>query len=199
MITYQSILSYLITSYLNNNNSKKVWIIDKKIFQLWDTRIKEMIYNDKYFLLESTEDNKNMNSYQNIINFLFENNVDRSYTIFGVGGGIIGDITGFVASTYMRGIKLVHVPTTLLSMVDSSIGGKTGFNNIYGKNMIGSIYQAKDIVIDTTWLDTLSEEHKINGMAEVIKMALLKGGKLFELVNNSNPTNWNNLDEIIKL
>ena len=158
-----------------------------------------MIYNDKYFLLESTEDNKNMNSYQNIINFLFENNIDRSYTIFGVGGGIIGDITGFVASTYMRGIKLVHVPTTLLSMVDSSIGGKTGFNNIYGKNMIGSIYQAKDIVIDTTWLDTLSEEHKINGMAEVIKMALLKGGKLFELVNNSNPTNWNNLDEIIKL
>ena len=140
-----------------------------------------------------------MDSYQTIINFLFENNIDRSYTIFGVGGGIIGDITAFVASTYMRGIKLVHVPTTLLSMVDSSIGGKTGINNIYGKNMIGSIYQAKDIVIDTMWLESLPEDHKINGMAEVIKMALIKGGKLYDLVNNSNPDNWNNLNEIIEL
>ena len=84
-------------------------------------------------------------------------------------------------------------------MVDSSIGGKTGVNNIYGKNMIGSIYQAKNIIIDTTFLNSLPEEHKINGMAEVIKMAIIKGGKLFNLVNNSDPTNWDNLEEIIKL
>jgi pentafunctional AROM polypeptide len=197
MIIYNNIEKYLKSS------TKKVWIIDKNIFELWNSRIKLFLNSDKYFILESTEFNKNMESYQEITNFLFENNIDRSYTIFGLGGGIIGDITGFVASTYMRGIKLVHIPTTLLSMVDSSIGGKTGFNNVYGKNMIGSIYQANDIVIDIQWLETLPLEHKINGMAEVIKMALIKGGKLFELVNDavakSNTINWQYIEEIIKL
>jgi len=195
MIIYNNIEKYL------NSNTKKVWIIDKNIFELWNSRIKLFLNSDKYFILESTESNKNMESYQEITNFLFENNIDRSYTIFGLGGGIIGDIVGFVASTYMRGIKLVHVPTTLLSMVDSSIGGKTGFNNVYGKNMIGSIYQANDIIIDIQWLKTLPLEHKINGMAEVIKMALIKGGKLFELVNHtkSNTTDWEYIEEIIKL
>lgn len=193
MIIYQKIESYL------TDNNKRIWVIDKNLFNIWKNRIDSFIGSDKFFILESTEKNKTMDSYQNIINFLFENNIDRSYTIFGVGGGIIGDITAFVASTYMRGIKLVHVPTTLLSMVDSSIGGKTGVNNIYGKNMVGSIYQAKDIVIDTRWLESLPENHKINGMAEVIKMALIKGGKLYDLVNNSNPDNWNNLKEIIEL
>ena len=196
MIIYKKIESYLISNIKNN---KKVWIIDKNIFNLWEQRINNIINNDKYYIVESTEDNKSIESYQNIMNFLFENNIDRGYTIFGIGGGIVGDMTGFVASTYLRGIKLIHVPTTLLSMVDSSIGGKTGVNNIYGKNMIGSIYQAQDIVIDTSWLETLPDVHKINGMAEVIKMAIIKGGKLYNLVNNSDPIDWNNLKEIIKL
>ena len=99
----------------------------------------------------------------------------------------------------MRGIKLVHIPTTLLSMVDSSIGGKTGINNVYGKNMIGSIYQAHDIIIDTSWLKTLPQEHIINGMAETIKMALIKGGKLYDLILDSDPITLKNLNEIIIL
>lgn len=195
MIIYQKIETFLDT----NNIEKKIWIIDENLFKLQKNRILSFLKNDKYFILESIEKNKNMQSYDNIINFLFNNNIDRKYTIIGLGGGIIGDITGFVASTFMRGIKLIHVPTTLLSMVDSSIGGKTGVNNIYGKNMIGSIYQAKNIIIDTTFLNSLPEEHKINGMAEVIKMAIIKGGKLFDLVNSSDPINWDNLEEIIKL
>lgn len=195
MIIYKKIESYLES----NNITKKIWIIDKNVFELWSDRILKIINRDKFFILESKEENKTLKSSNNILDFLFENNIDRSYTIFGIGGGIIGDITGFVASTYLRGIKLVHVPTTLLAMVDSSIGGKTGVNNNYGKNMIGTIYQAKDIVIDTSWLTSLPEEQKINGMAEVIKMALIKGGQLYNLVSNSEPSSWKNLDEMIKM
>ncbi len=191
MIIYSNLESYL----QNNNILKKVWIIDSNIFKLWNQRILPIINNDNYFILESNEDNKNLETYQQILDFLFKNNIDRGYTIFGIGGGIVGDITGFIASTYLRGIKLIHVPTTLLSMVDSSIGGKTGVNTIYGKNMIGSIYQAKDIVIDSEWLNTLPEEHKTNGMAEVIKMAIIKGGKLYDMLWQSSP----NLTEIIQL
>ena len=195
MILYQNIEEYLDRI----NIKKKIWIIDQTLFKLWENKIKKFVNNDLFFIMESTEKNKNINTYLKITNFMFENNVDRSFTIFALGGGIIGDTTAFVASTYMRGIKLIQVPTTLLSMVDSSIGGKTGINNIYGKNMIGSIYQAKDIVIDLSWLETLEENQKINGMAEVIKMALIKGGKLYDLIKNSNPDDWNYLEEMIKM
>ena len=108
MIIYQEIESYL------TDNDKRVWVIDKNLFDIWKNRINSFIGSDKYFILESIEKNKTMDSYENIVNFLFENNIDRSYTIFGIGGGIIGDMTAFVASTYMRGIKVVHVPTTIL-------------------------------------------------------------------------------------
>ena len=195
MIIYNKIETYLEKSNCNKN----IWIIDKNVFDLWQDRLNYLVTNNLYYIFESTEENKTMDSYNKIIDFLFENNVDRSFTIIGLGGGIVGDLTGFIASTYLRGIKLIHFPTTLLSMVDSSIGGKTGVNNIYGKNMIGSIYQAKDIVIDISWLESLSEEQKTNGMAEVIKMALIKGGKLYQLIQDSNPDTWENLEEMIKL
>ena len=195
MILYQNLELYLS----EKNIKKRIWIIDENLNKLWQNRISKLLNKDLFFIMESTEKNKNIDTYHQILNFMFENNVDRSYTIFALGGGIIGDTTAFVASTYMRGISLVHVPTTLLSMVDSSIGGKAGVNNIYGKNMVGSIYQANDIIIDLKWLETLDEKQKINGMAEVIKMALIKGGKLYNLVNNSDPNSWNNLEEIIKL
>merc|ERR1712065_106067 len=96
----------------------------------WNNRIKSFIKSDNFFVIESTEKNKSVESYNRILNFLFENNIDRSYTIYAVGGGIVGDMVGFVASTYLRGLKLIQVPTTLLAMVDSSIGGKTGVNII---------------------------------------------------------------------
>lgn len=190
----------MIEDYFNKENpSKCIFIIDINIFNKWNERIIKLISNFKYYLIESIEKNKTMETYNMIMNFLFENNINRDYTLFGIGGGIVGDISGFVASTFMRGIKLIHIPTTLLSMVDSSIGGKTGINNVYGKNMIGSIYQAHDIIIDITWLKTLPKEHIINGMAEVIKMALLKGGKLYNLVLDSDPITLKNLNEIIIL
>ncbi len=178
---------------------KKVWVIDYNLYQLNKIRIDILKSNDNFIIIESTEDKKNFDSYLQIQKLLFENNIDRSYHLIALGGGIIGDMTAFVASTFKRGMKLIQVPTTLLSMVDSSIGGKTGINNDYGKNMIGTFYQADKIIIDKSWLETLPMEQKINGMAEVIKMGLLLGGRLYNLVNNSNPDTWENLDEMIKL
>jgi len=186
--------------YFNENNPKNsIFIIDLNLYKLWKKRIDNIVGNNLKFIFESTEKNKSCDTFNHITTFMFENKVGRDYTIFAMGGGIIGDLTGFVASTYMRGIRLVHIPTTLLSMVDSSIGGKTGYNNIYGKNMIGSIYPSHDLIIDTSWLETLPKEHIINGMAEVIKMALIKGGKLFDLVMNSDPETMKHLDEMIHL
>ena len=192
-------ISYLSVEESLPNFKKKVWIIDKNVYNLNFDRINSIKVNDNFFILESLEENKTIDTYNEILKFLFENKIDRSYYLIGLGGGIVGDITGFVASTYKRGMKLIHIPTTLLSMVDSSIGGKTGVNNDYGKNMIGTFYKASNIIVDKTWLNTLPIEQKINGMAEIIKMALLKGGRLYELVNNSNPETWENLDEMIRV
>lgn len=196
MIIYKNIEEYFKT---NTNNIKRIFIIDKNIFNKWNKRIRDILNNQHSITIDSSEKNKNIKIYNTIIEFLFEKKINREYTLYAIGGGIVGDISGFVASTFMRGIKLVHIPTTLLSMVDSSIGGKTGVNNIYGKNMIGTIYQAKDIVIDYTWLKTLPREHIVNGMAEVIKMALIKGGKLYDMVCNSSPDNFKNYQEMIQL
>lgn len=98
----------------------------------------------------------------------------RDTVIIALGGGVIGDLTGFVAATYMRGVRFVQVPTTLLAMVDSSIGGKTAIDTPLGKNLIGAIWQPTRIYIDLEFLNTLSEREFINGMAEVIKVNCVK-------------------------
>ncbi len=193
MITYLTVEESLI------HFKKKVWIIDKNVYNLNFDRINSIKVDDLFYTVESLEENKTFDTYNKILDFLFENNIDRSHNLIALGGGIIGDMTAFVASTFKRGMNLIQVPTTLLSMVDSSIGGKTGINNKYGKNMVGTFYQAKNIIIDKSWLNTLPEEHMINGMAEIIKMALLKGGKLYDYVNISNPDRWDYLEEMIRM
>ena len=202
MIIYES-----TESKLGSIKGPKVWIIDDNLLMLNRERIEKLICKDKFFVLKSLESNKSIEKYHEILDFLFENNIDRSTYLIGLGGGIIGDLTAFVASTYKRGLKLIHIPTTLLSMVDSSIGGKTGINNKYGKNMIGTIYQAENIIIDLSWLETLDDDQFTNGFAEVIKMSLIKGGELFDLVCKVNPfnsinsskENLKNLEDIVKL
>ena len=98
--------------------------------------------------------------------------INRHALILAVGGGVIGDLAGFVASTYMRGIKIIQIPTTLLSMVDSSVGGKTGINTKFGKNLIGSFYQPQAVIMDLNLLDSLPKEQIINGLVETIKIFL---------------------------
>jgi 3-dehydroquinate synthase len=119
-----------------------------------------------------------------ILTQLLEEGLDRGSVLFALGGGVIGDITGFVASTYMRGISYVQIPTTLLSQVDSSVGGKTGVNHPLGKNMIGTFYQPMLVWIDVQTLKSLPEREFLAGLAEVIKYGVIWDKDFFEFLRD---------------
>ena len=128
---------------------------------------------------------------------LLAQNYDRETCLIALGGGVTTDLVGFLASTYCRGVPLVFVPTTLLGMVDAAIGGKTGVNTPYGKNLIGTFYPAEKILIDPLILATLPVSERTNGMAEVIKYALIKSPELFQLLRNSPPHDPSILQHIL--
>ena len=121
-----------------------------------------------------------MNSVNFFLNKLFAKNFNRSDLIIGVGGGIVGDLSGFVSSVFKRGINYINLPTTLLSQVDAAVGGKTGVNSIYGKNLIGSFTQPKLVICDTSFLKSLKRKEMICGYAEILKHAVIKDKKFFD-------------------
>lgn len=125
------------------------------------------------FSFPGGEHNKNLDTVSNITDFLCENHFTRSDALVAFGGGITGDITGFAASIYMRGIPFIQVPSTLLSAVDSSVGGKTGVNNSYGKNLIGAFHQPAAVIFDPALLKTLSRDLLLDGMAEMLKAGFI--------------------------
>ncbi len=139
------------------------------------------VYN---FVFKAGEESKNIVTYLEILNFLAKNNFKRNDTVVAFGGGVTGDLAGFVASTYMRGINLIMVPTTLLSMVDSSVGGKTAINLDYGKNLVGAFYQPSLVYINTDFLKTLNERELLSGMGEVIKYAFIGKTISYQLLKN---------------
>lgn len=131
------------------------------------------------FVFPAGEESKNGETYLNILNFLAEQQLTRSDLLIALGGGVVGDITGFAAATYLRGISYIQIPTTLLSMVDSSVGGKTAIDLPAGKNLAGAFYQPSLVLCDTLALDTLPDEIFRDGCAEVIKYAILFDAELF--------------------
>ena len=133
-------------------------------------------------ILQQGEKAKSIQNFQKILNFLAESNFDRTDLIIAVGGGVVGDISGYVASSYLRGIPFIQIPTTLLAQVDSSVGGKTAINISAGKNLVGAFYNPKGVIIDTSVLKTLSNREFRAGLAEVIKYALIKNKSLFSLL-----------------
>lgn len=128
---------------------------------------------------------KTLNSVQKIYDFALENRLERSSTMVALGGGVIGDMTGFAAATWLRGIHFVQVPTTLLAMVDAAIGGKTGVNHPHGKNLIGAFHQPRLVAIDTEVLKTLPMREFRAGMAEVIKYGVIWDAQLFAQMEES--------------
>ncbi len=131
-------------------------------------------------VLPSGEQTKCMKHLADVYDFLAENRFDRSSCLFAVGGGVVGDLTGYAAASYLRGIDFYQVPTTLLSMVDSSVGGKTGINIPSGKNLVGAFWQPQAVFSSTCFLETLTERDFNSGMAEVIKHGMLYDLELFE-------------------
>ena len=136
-------------------------------------------------ILEDGEQYKTLASIERIIDILINQRHDRKTTLIALGGGVIGDICGFAAAIYQRGVNYIQIPTTLLSQVDSSVGGKTGVNHPAGKNMIGAFYQPQCVIADTATLDTLPERELSAGMAEVIKYGLIYDAEFFSWLEHN--------------
>ena len=143
------------------------------------------------------EEYKNMQTLEMILEHCFEQRLDRKSLLVAFGGGVIGDMTGFAASIYQRGIDFVQVPTTLLSQVDASVGGKTGINNKYGKNLLGAFHQPKAVLIDPSMLKTLPKREFGAGVAEIVKMAVTFNKDFFEWLEQSDLNEEENLKTAI--
>lgn len=136
--------------------------------------------------VEDGEEFKNLETVETILNTLFESKLDRKSLLIALGGGVIGDMTGFTASIYQRGIGFIQIPTTLLAQVDASVGGKTGVNNSYGKNLIGAFYQPEAVYIDTNFLKTLPQREFAAGIAEIVKMAVMFDKAYFDFLGEAD-------------
>ena len=183
--------SGLITklSKLLNNNSIKfdkcLLVIDSKVPKTLISRILKSLPKKQTIIhiFNASELNKNQKSVNKILSILLNKSFNRNDCLISIGGGITGDVSGFVASTYKRGLKFVNIPTTLLSQVDSSIGGKTGVNTKYGKNLIGSFYQPSLVISDINFLNSLPKREVVCGYGEILKHSLIDGKKFFSFLN----------------
>lgn len=139
----------------------------------------------KSVILPDGEQYKNLDVLNTIYDALLTHRMDRNTTIIALGGGVVGDMAGFAAASYQRGVHLIQIPTTLLSQVDSSVGGKTGVNHPLGKNMIGAFYQPRAVIADTNTLNTLDDRQLSSGLAEVIKYGLIKDANFFDWIEQN--------------
>lgn len=154
------------------NNKNYIVVISQKVYTLYGEILD--FPKDKIFILKDGEKEKNFKNYAKILDFALKNKLKREDAIIAIGGGVVGDISGFCASTYMRGIKFIQIPTTLLACTDSSVGGKTAINSEYGKNLIGSFYQPHEVFINVNFLKTLDKKQYDSGLGEVLKYALIE-------------------------
>ncbi|MDR2033933.1 MAG: 3-dehydroquinate synthase [Helicobacteraceae bacterium] len=148
-------------------------------------------------IIDDGEEYKNLQTIEKILDRLCDLRLDRRSVLIAFGGGVIGDMTGFCAAIYQRGISFVQIPTTLLAMVDASVGGKTGVNNSYGKNLIGAFYQPLSVHIDPAWLKTLPKREFLSGIAEIIKMAATLDKGFFEWLEKVDLNDDKTLKEAI--
>ena len=162
-------------------------IIDSKVPKKFGSILRKNLKNrELYFLFfKANEKNKNQKSVDNILKILLSKNFSRQDCLITVGGGITGDVGGFAASIFKRGLQFINIPTTLLSQVDSSIGGKTGINSIFGKNLIGNFYQPKIVICDTNFLKSLPKREIICGYGEILKHSLIADEKFYNFLNKN--------------
>jgi 3-dehydroquinate synthase len=145
-------------------------------------------YQCQSVILPDGEQYKTLDTVNLIYDALLQHRFDRRCTLIALGGGVVGDITGFAAATYQRGVNFIQIPTTLLAQVDSSVGGKTGVNHPLGKNMIGAFHQPQCVLIDTETLNTLEDNQLSAGLAEVIKYGLIRDAEFFTWLEEQMPT-----------
>ena len=200
------ILNNIIIEKNSLNKASEYFNLNRKVLVVTDDGVpteyvNSIIHQSKEaykYEIKQGEKSKNFPNYSSILSFMLEHQFSRTDCVVAVGGGVVGDLAGFVASTYMRGIDFYNVPTTLLSQVDSSIGGKTAIDKDNFKNCVGTFYNPVKVLIDTNVLHTLDERQIHAGLVEAIKMGFTSNEKLVELIENSNNL-FDDVDEIIKL
>lgn len=192
-------VSQFISTYYSSE--KLFIIIDEQVYKSHSSLIENSL-GEGYkkvikYVVPSGEKHKSIEQFSSIVDFMLQNGLERSTPLLAIGGGVIGDLSGFVAASVLRGIPLIHIPTTLLAMVDSSIGGKTGVNHSTGKNLIGAFYQPKAVFADVHFLETLPKKEWINGLSEIIKYGMIEAPEILEEIraltlNNTmaSPEKW---------
>lgn len=163
------------------SGSRVMIVTNETVAPLYLDRVKQALSGFRIgeVVLPDGERYKNLEVWNRIFDALLQNRFNRRCTIVALGGGVIGDMAGFAAACYQRGVAFIQVPTTLLAQVDSSVGGKTGINHALGKNMIGAFYQPRCVIADTDTLDTLADRELSAGMAEIIKYGLIRDAEFF--------------------
>ena len=186
-----------VSDFLTFPEERKVLVVtDTGVPSEYARTVASFFSGASVFTIPQGEINKSFDTYKSICQKLLELSFTRKDCVIAVGGGVVGDMSGFAAATYMRGIDFYNIPTTLLSQVDSSIGGKTGIDFGEYKNIIGAFHQPKKVIIDPDVLSTLSERHLKNGFAESIKMGLTNDRELFEIFKRKDYLSYT--DEIIE-
>lgn len=178
-----------------NLNRKVLIVTDDGVPEEYAEKVAEKAGHPVKVVLKQGESSKNFDNYKLLLSTMLENGFTRGDCAVAVGGGVVGDITGFAAATYMRGIDFYNVPTTVLSMVDSSVGGKTAIDFQGVKNIVGAFHQPKAVLIDPDTLKTLSKRHISNGLCEALKMSMTFSEPLFRLFEKGDIEE--NMEEII--
>lgn len=172
---------------LSEKSEKITLVSNEKVFSLYGDEVKQS-FIDKGFdvsvwLMKDGEEYKNFESLQESLEFFGKNNLKRTDAVVALGGGVVGDLAGFASSIYLRGISFLQIPTTVLSMIDSSVGGKTAVNTEFGKNLIGTFYQPQGVLVDVETLKTLEYRELVAGFCEAIKQGAIGNIELFNLIS----------------
>lgn len=174
-------------------------ISDSNVAPLYAARVEKSLresgFETSLFVFEAGEERKRLSTIEQMYAHFFDNDMTRSDIVVALGGGVVGDMAGFAAASYLRGIDFVQIPTSLLAQVDSSVGGKTGVDLSVGKNLVGAFKQPKAVLIDPDTLDTLPQKFFNDGMGEVIKYGCIRSRTLFERLENENAMDF--IDDII--
>ncbi len=187
-----------ITLYIEEIcEGQKIIITDENVAPLYAERLATSL-DCKIYSVPAGEQSKSFETFQKLSEQILQQGIDRKTTLIAVGGGVVGDLTGFLAASLLRGLSFIQIPTTLLSQTDSSVGGKTGINSSVGKNLIGAFHQPKLVLIDPNTLTTLPEQELLSGYAEVVKYALIRDAQFFEwLEENATKLLDNDEDALI--
>jgi len=169
--------------------NRKIFIVsNEKVFGLYGGKVQQNLENSGFktavWLMQDGERHKNFRSLQQLLAFLSEEKFTRSDALVALGGGVVGDLAGFAAAVYLRGIPVLQIPTTLLAQIDSSVGGKTAVNTGHGKNLVGAFYQPSGVLIDIDTLQTLPRRELTAGFCEAVKQGAVAGPKLFGQVKS---------------